>query len=212
MSVQERTVSSTAELLEAANNRSVSRIRVAQTLTDVRSMRLLPGQELMPADRDVALIFASGEDGLQVSADNLVKGLELRVEPHRRALFNDASVERLGSLAFSDLRISGLVEVLANGPARSGHVEAARVEIVAADAASVEPRTKGYGVEVVVGAFTVWNRNAEGTLTADLTDIRVGRPGRPVRGSGVFVSGAGPEGGRLVVSRLETGAVHCDGG
>ena len=34
----------------------------------------------------------------------------------------------------------------------------------------------------------------------------------PVRGSGIFVSGAGFTGGRLVVTQLETGAVYSDGG
>jgi hypothetical protein len=33
-----------------------------------------------------------------------------------------------------------------------------------------------------------------------------------VRGSGIFVSGAGDTGGRLIVSQLKTGAVYSDGG
>jgi len=37
------------------------------------------------------------------------------------------------------------------------------------------------------------------------------RSGAPVLGSGIFVSGAGFKGGRLVVSRLETGAIYSDG-
>jgi hypothetical protein len=85
---------------------------------------------------------------------------------------------------------------------------------VAADARGYDERPKGYGVEVVPGAFTLWNQQADRavTITADLTGLTAGRAGAPVRGSGIFVSGAGDTGGRLVARRLETGAVHSDGG
>jgi hypothetical protein len=49
-------------------------------------------------------------------------------------------------------------------------------------------------------------------ISADLVGISAGRNGAPARGSGVFVSGAGETGGRLMVHRLETGAVYSDGG
>jgi hypothetical protein len=49
-------------------------------------------------------------------------------------------------------------------------------------------------------------------LTTDLVNLGVGRFGEPVRGSGVFVSGAGDRGGRLNVQRLETKAIYVDGG
>jgi len=45
-----------------------------------------------------------------------------------------------------------------------------------------------------------------------LTSLTAGRAGAPVRGSGIFVSGGGDVGGRLIARRLETGAVYSDGG
>jgi hypothetical protein len=64
------------------------------------------------------------------------------------------------------------------------------------------------------GPFTLWNQQADAavTVTADLAGLSAGRAGAPVRGSGIFVSGAGDTGGRLVARRLETGAVYSDGG
>ncbi len=50
------------------------------------------------------------------------------------------------------------------------------------------------------------------TITADLTGLRAGRAGAPVRGTGIFVSGSGDAGGRLSVRRLETGPIYSDGG
>jgi hypothetical protein len=49
-------------------------------------------------------------------------------------------------------------------------------------------------------------------VSADLVGLSAGRDGAPVRGGGIFVSGAGDKGGRLNVRRLETNAVYSDGG
>jgi hypothetical protein len=106
------------------------------------------------------------------------------------------------------------VRVLARERVRSGHVEAHDIDIVAADARAYDERPKGYGVEVVAGAFTLWNQQTDPvvTITADLTGLSAGRAGAPVRGGGIFVGGASDTGGRLIARRLETGAVFSDGG
>jgi hypothetical protein len=93
-------------------------------------------------------------------------------------------------------------------------VEAHGIDIVSSDARAYDVRPRGYGVEVVSGAFTLWNQQLDPsvTITADLTGLSAGRPNAPVRGSGIFISGAGDSGGRLAVRRLETGAVYSDAG
>jgi hypothetical protein len=209
-----RTVSTVAELLAAAADASVRDIVVAVDLAELQTFRLLPGQALMAATANVAMRFAEGQDGLQLSTDNRVEGLELSTDVGRRALFNDTNVEQLGRLVLRNLRATGAVQLLARGNVRSGHVEAENVDVVAADARGHDERPKGYGVEVIPGAFTLWNQQADraATITADITGLTAGRAGGPVRGSGIFVGGTGDTGGRLVVRRLETGAVYCDGG
>ena len=63
------------------------------------------------------------------------------------------------------------------------------------------------------GAFTLWNMQADDrvVISAHLAGLSAGREGAPVRGGGIFVSGAGFTGGRLVAPLLETGAVYSDG-
>jgi hypothetical protein len=214
MILQECRVSTTAELLAAAADADVRHITVLADVTELPSFRLSPGQTLTAADLKVALRFAAGQDGLQLSTDNRVEGLELGADLNRRALFNDTNVERFGRLVLRNLRISGVVQLLARDQVRSGHIEAENVDIVAADARGYAERPKGYGVEVIPGAFTLWNQQHEQavTITADLAGLTAGRAGAPVRGSGIFVSGRGDAGGRLIVHRLETEAVHSDGG
>ena len=214
MSTWEREISPAAELLAAVADASVRQITVVSDLNGLPTFRLSPGQELTAANRKVALRFAAGQDGVQLSTDNQIDGVDVSTDLDRRALYNDTRVERLGQLVLRNLRATGVVHLLACDQVRSGYVEVENVDIVAADARGYDERPKGYGVEVIPGAFTLWNQHRDPSvvITADLTGLSAGRAGAPVRGSGVFVSGGGDRGGRLVASRVETGAVHSDGG
>lgn len=207
-------VTTVPELLAAAANARVGHIQVAAPLDGVPTLRLSPGQTLSGSSPQSAIRFAAGQDGLQLTADNQVADLSLVTDPDKRALFNDTSAAHLGRLVLRDLSVTGVVRLLARDQVRGGHVEAHGIDIVAADARGYEERPKGYGVEVIPGAFTLWNQQSDAgvTITADLTGLSAGRAGAPVRGSGIFVSGAGDVGGRLVARRLETGAVYSDGG
>jgi hypothetical protein len=214
MKNQERQVGNASELLAAAADATVAEIVVLSSVTGLPTFRLSPGQTLKGATSSVILHFATGGDGVQLSSNNLIENLELQTDVDRRALFNDTRVEHLGRLVLRNLRTIGTIRLLANDKVRSCHVEAENIDIVSADARGYTERPKGYGVEVIPGAFVLWNQQADRsvTITAELTGLTAGRAGAPVRGSGIFVSGAGDTGGRLVVSRLETGAVYSDGG
>jgi hypothetical protein len=214
MSIRERKISTASELLTAAGDASARKLTVVADLADLPTFRLSPGQSLTAAHPPASLSFAEGQDGLQLSTDNQVEWIELRTVPERRALFNDTGVEHLGRLVLRNLRTTGVVQLLGRDQIRSGHVEAENIDIIYADTRSYAKRPTGYGVEVIPGAFTLWNQHSEParTITTDLTGLTVGRAGEPVRGSGVFVSGGGDTGGRLVARRLETGAVYSDGG
>jgi hypothetical protein len=172
------------------------------------------GQRLCGAAPTAALRFAAGRDGLQLSADNTIEGVALSADPERRALFNDTAVEQLGRLVLRNVRTRGSVQLLACDRVRAGHIEVENLVVAAADVRASSAHPKGYGVEVIQGAFTLWNQQPDPsvTLTADLVGLSAGRAGAPVRGSGIFVGGAGEEGGRLVARRLETEAVYSDAG
>lgn len=87
------------------------------------------------------------------------------------------------------------------------------LHIEAADATKAYDRPSGYGVSVLHGAFTLWNKrtSAELLMTADLTGISVGRRDAPVLGSGVFVCGADHQDMSLRIDRLRTGDVYSNG-
>lgn len=90
------------------------------------------------------------------------------------------------------------MQILARDRVRSGHDEIDGLDIVAADARGQGDRPNGYGVDVLQGAFTLWNMQADESVivTATLKGLSAGRASAPVLGSGIFVSGAGFKGGR----------------
>jgi len=205
-------VSSVAELVRAVQDTGIRQITVNE-LTDVPMLRLSPGQVLLGQDDDAALIFAAGSDGLQLTTDNEVHGLHLATSPERRAIHNDTQVESLGRLVLGDVTTIGQVQILARDKVRSGHVEVSGLDVISADARASTDRPQGFGVHVLQGAFTLWNMQVDPqvVISARLVGLSAGRPAAPVLGSGIFVSGAGFEGGRLAVSLLETGEIHSDG-
>ena len=211
---QTRKVASTADLLAAAADESVREIRVTGPLASVPTLRLAPGQSLVGEGANARLAFVAGVDGVQLSRDNAVKALSLATDVDRRAVFNDTGQTTLGRIELDNLQVVGVVQLLAANALRAGHVEAHDIDIVAADARGYDRRPKGYGVEVIPGAFTLWNQHEDPAvmITADLTGLSAGRAGAPVRGSGLFVSGGGDGAGRMDVSRLVTDAVFSDGG
>jgi hypothetical protein len=213
MSAAEKWVTTT-EALVAAIEEGVGEVVVSGRLSNVPSLRLSPGQSLCGAAEDSKIAFADGAEGIELTSGNSIHNVHLCASPERRAIFNDTTVPSLGRIALRSVTTHGRVQILARDKVRGGHVEVNGLDIVAADARAASERPHGYGVYVLQGAFTLWNmqRDEDVALSADLAGLSAGREGAPVRGSGIFIGGAGDVGSRLIVRRLETGAVHSEGG
>lgn len=158
-----------------------------------------------------------GGSGVRLTRDNLLDNVTIVCPKHERAVLNDTSVVDVGTLELRDVRTEGQVVILAADRVRAGNIVVAGLDVGAADVRGREQRPHGWGVDVLQGAFTLWNRHAEAELSAELSGISVGSKEQPVRGSGVFVGGNGdrdghPRGGKVQVSRLTTGEIHNDGG
>jgi hypothetical protein len=202
------------ELVAACRDAGARRIIVDGELENAPSIRLAPGQALLGNGERASIAFADGVDGLQLTTDNEVSGLRLTASPDKRAIFNDTGVERLGRMQLAGITAIGQVQILVRDAVMGGHVDVEGLDIVAADARARSERPHGFGVYVLQGAFTLWNMQPDEriVITARLVGLSVGREGAPVLGSGIFISGAGFTGGRLVAPLLDTGAVYSDGG
>jgi hypothetical protein len=209
-----KAVSALEDLVAAVGDETVRLVIVEGEIVGAPSLRLAPGQQLMGAGEDAAVVFADGVDGVQISRDNEVAHLRLQVEPRSRAIFNDSAVHDLGTMRLTGVSTVGQVQILARDHVRGGHVVVDGLDVIGADVRDRSDRPALLGVGVLQGAFTLWNLQPddEVVLTAELSGVSAGRDGDPVRGSGVFVGGAGDSGGTLEVSGLETGPVFTDGG
>jgi len=117
-------VNSTEELVLATRDKDVRQIIVTADLNDIPSLRLLPGQSLRSSsEQRLILTFRQNTDGLRVSSNNEVGNLVLVASPERRAIWNDRTVENLGSISLHSLQTVGRVQILAKDKVRNGHVE-----------------------------------------------------------------------------------------
>jgi hypothetical protein len=214
MNKNEKSAVTAEELVTLTKDASVQRIVVHGDLINVPSVRLAPGQSLRGEHEHSSITFAVGVEGLQLSSDNRIHNIRLQASPDKRAIFNDTLVASLGRIELRSVTTTGRVQILARDKVRGGHVGVDGLDIIAADARGEKERPHGYGVYVLQGAFTLWNMQSDDgvVVSADLVGLSAGRDGAPVRGSGIFVGGAGDRGGRLDVRRLETDAVYSDGG
>jgi hypothetical protein len=214
MAKAEKWVTTTEALVAALHEDDVGRVVVSGRLSGAPSIRLAPGQSLCGAAENAAIVFAKGADGVALSSDNSISNLHLGAAPAKRAVFNDTAVPTLGRIELHDVTTTGRVQILVRDRVCGGHIEVDGLDIIAADARAETECPHGYGVHVLQGAFTLWNMQPDETVvvSADLAGLCAGRDGAPVRGSGLFVSGAGEAGGRLILRRLEAGAVYSDGG
>jgi hypothetical protein len=150
-----------------------------------------------------------GAKGVRLTRDNELDGVTVLTEDDEVAILNDTSVVDLGTLTLRGVRTTGQVLLLAADAVRAGHVVVDGLRVDRADVRGRVDRPRGFGVEALQGAFTLWNRQPDAAvaLTAELLDIAVGSAETPVRGSGVFVGGQGEwdgiaDGGTVKVSLL----------
>ena len=212
--LEKRRVRTRDELIEATRDAGVVDIVVDGRIHDVPTLPLLPGQRLCGGTDDAAIVFVEGIDGVLLSSDNAVRDLSVHVSPVYRAVFNDTGVHDLGHIELINVTATGQVQLLASDRVRAGHVEIHGLDVIAADVRDRPDRPKGFGVEVLQGAFTLWNMQTDDTviITADVGGLSAGRVGAPVLGGGIFVSGANADGGgRVDARRIETDAIYSDG-
>jgi hypothetical protein len=185
-------VTSAAELLDALA--TADDIEIDGSLSGMPAITLRPGVSL----RGGLLRF--GAKGVLLTSGNRLEDVTVIVPDSEVAI--GTSTADVGQLTLRNVRTRGQVLLT---PDR-GHVLVDGLAVVAADVRGRAERPHGFGVDVLQGAFTLWNRSAGSTVTASLTGIAAGAADAPVRGSGVFV------GGQVEADLLRTGPVWTDGG
>lgn len=211
------TTVTTTEELAAAVKDGATEIVVSGRISGGPMITLPAGATLRGEGEDAELAF--GGKGVRLTSDNTVKDLTISTVDTEAALLNDTRVGDAGTLRLENVRTDGAVYLEAAADLTALRVEVDGLHVRRADVRSRPHRPHGYGVDVLQGAFTLWNRQADPSVvvTGTLRGLAAGTADTPVRGSGVFVAGHADEegkadGGTVVLDVLQTEDVVTDGG
>jgi hypothetical protein len=206
------TVSTPTELADAIRSGALE-IVVEGTITGSPSITLPEGTTL----RGGALAFLA--KGVRVTRNNTLRDITITTTPYEVAVYNDTSVPDAGTFSFINVTTVGQVYIVAEANTTSVRVETMGLHVKEADVRGRAEQPHGFGVDVLQGGLTLWNRQQDPSaiFTATLRDVSVGTEDTPVRGSGVFVAGYGDRegklaGGAFTADLIETGKVVTDGG
>ena len=203
-------------------------LEVTGVIQGLRRLDLPAGTHLRGLDERAELGFAPGSAGLRLTADHEISGLRLTADADQIALGLTDTADDLGTLKLSGLRLQGRLHLEAER-ARHGLLELHDIHVAMADARSAPHRPAGFGVEVLAGGITVYNRSTDTCSHWRLVarNLSGGTREQPLRGSGVFIFGgatipkdadpaAAPAptapGGSIELVVLTTGEIHADGG
>lgn len=206
------TVANAAELADAIAAGSTE-IVVAGTITGSPSITLPAGCALSGGE----LVFTA--KGVRLTRDNTLRDITITTTPYEVAVYNDTSVVDAGTLTFENVTTVGQVLILAEAGTMHVRVETRGLHVKEADVRGRAEQPHGFGVDVLQGGVTLWNRQPDPSsrFTATLRGVSVGTDRTPVRGSGLFVAGYGDReghgaGGTLTADLIQTDTIVTDGG
>jgi hypothetical protein len=206
-------INSLIELMAALTNAKPATLELQTSVLCPYAITLPPGFSITGADKDTCILSFSNGDGIGLTADNEVADLTIQTNPNNRAIWLLSSQADLGTLTLKNLTITGQVQILTRAGTNKTNLIADNIDVVACDARRYAEQPQKYGVNVYQGAFTVYNfnSNTDSVINATLTNIRLGRKGAPVIGSGLFVCGFGDKGGWVVADTITTGDIYSNG-
>lgn len=206
-------VKSINELMEALANPLAKVIELSASIVSPHDIFLQKGVSLRGQEGSQAILSFSEGGGLGLSGDNSVINLTLISSPSARAIFLVVGQEEYGNIELKNLIVTGQVGLILRSGSIQANIVADNIRVAVCDSRAYSEQPQKYGVNVLQGAFTVYNFNGDpaSKITTSLTNICVGAKNSPVIGSGIFISGFGDAGGFVEVEKLTTGAVYSHG-
>lgn len=206
-------VASIDGLLNALSDQRNRVIELASTVVSPHDIFLPTGVTLRgKKDAYATLAFSEG-GGVGLMGNNVIDNLTILSAATSRAIFLMAGVKDYGTLKLSGLHVTGQVGLIMRAGSEKAVINAESVHVAACDSRAYTEQPQKYGVNVLQGAFTVYNFNPSPTskISLSLNNISIGSKQAPVFGSGLFVSGFGDELGLVDVEKMTTGAIYSTG-
>ena len=208
-----KSVYSVSEFLAAIENGPPALLEIHNSLLFPYPIILPPGFGVTGSDPRRSIISFSTGDGLGLTGNNEVSHLTIQTSPACRAIYVASVQADLGTLTLQQLSVTGQIQILTRTGTKNAKLVASQIDIAACDARRYSEQPQKYGVNVLQGAFTVYNFSSDqdSVLEATVTDVSVGRQNAPVLGSGVYIGGYGDTGGQVHADTLTTGEIHSNG-
>ena len=210
-------VSSSAELMQAVRERKTE-IVLTRSVTLASSLYLSPEVSISAkAQEDGSLprLIFSHSDGLILSGSSQIKDMILMTRQDKKAIqiLAQQSEEDFGQLILENLKINGQVSLIFRAPTLKASVKVNDVHVINTDTRAYLEQPQKYGVNVLQGAFTLYNfnPNQDSEIEASIKGLTIGLPDQPVWGSGVFISGFGDQGSQVHVDRLQVNDIYSTG-
>ncbi|CDG19765.1 exported protein of unknown function [Xenorhabdus poinarii G6] len=221
-------VSTKAELISAVADQTIRKILVYESLYDVPNLSLKPGQSLIGTGPNLFIDFSKDIDGLQLSENNTISNITLKVTPTKRAIYNTYNILSFGKFELEDIKTIGQVQIVAKDKLIQGALKINNLHVIFSDTTATPERpSTGIGskatsnIDILQGAVTLLNlqQSKNSIITAEIRGLTIGLAEQPVYGSGLLISGGKGNiythsgdtlGGQVKVSVVETGDVFND--
>jgi hypothetical protein len=197
----------------ASQDRTARYLILRNDLTNVPSIALLPFQSVSGEFDGKKIEFAPGIDGFRLSKGNELKNLTIVASPDKRAIYQDPDAESLATQHLHRLNVTGQISFVIGSATKKGRIDASFVHIAQASTMHYADRPNRFGVDMVQGALTIWNRSEETVeIEVDIAHYTCGSEAEPVNASGLVIAGAPDEqAGSVKVNFLSTGAIYTKG-
>lgn len=203
---------STARELIAAIASGAPLVCVHGRISGLPALTLAPGQALAGASVDAMLVFE--RDGLGLTRGNSIRAIDLVSPSECRVIYLDGAGGDRGLLDLCDITCNGQLSFIFGDETAAASLNLENIAVAGADTRPHPETPRNTGERLLQGAITIWNRATHQTIiTLRATRLDIGFADMPVKGSGVFIAGAGSGIGGVVIARdVEVNAVHIDTG
>lgn len=160
-------------------------------------------------------IFFSHSDGFILTGSSRLQNLSVVTLQDKKAiqLTSQQVAESFGTIHLENLTVDGQISLIFRTPTLKAHVVTKNVHVASSDTRTYLEQPQKYGVNVLQGAYTLYNFNAnkDSLITASIDNLSIGSEGHPAIGSGVFISGFNDQAGRVDIDQMTLGDVYSTG-
>ena len=149
------------------------------------------------------------DEMITLSENNSITNLKLVGKPTTN-IIKMGKTHNSSKIKLMNIEITGTIILIIEDTTKDNiDFNFTNIKIVSADTTSIKNNPRKYGVRVLLGAITLWNKSKKSNISSTFSGIEIGSEGNPVFGSGLLVSGL--EDAKLNVKVIDTLEIHSNG-